>query len=153
VLVCNWPHSVRQNHFFAKMPFIWDSAIHKCSRRFCTICKSKNSVPCQPSGRRVIPSGCPAIQCINRPDDVTCRPDAHQTKASSVRTTWIPVRTFLCVEKIRIAPACIRPDDSAAHPDDLQCSIKLQDFFPNTDMGRLLQLSERNGFPFRLLHP
>jgi len=52
----------------------------------------------------------------------------HQT--SSVRTTWIPIRTFLCVEKLRIAPACIRPDDSAAHPNDSQCSIKLQDFFP-----------------------
>jgi hypothetical protein len=46
-------------------------------------------------------------------------------KASSVRTTWIPVRTFLCVEKLRTAPACICPDVSAAHPDDTQCSTKL----------------------------
>jgi hypothetical protein len=50
---------------------IMDFSIHKCSRRFCTVCKSKNLVPCQPSGRRVIPSGRPAVQCINRPDDVT----------------------------------------------------------------------------------
>jgi hypothetical protein len=54
------------------------------------------------------------------------------TKASSVRTTWIFVQTFLCVEKLRTAPASIRPDVSTARLDDSQCSIKLQDFFPNT---------------------
>jgi len=125
LLVCNWPHSIGQNHFFVKMLYIRDSAIHECSRRFCTICKSKNSVPCQPSGQRVIPSGRPAVQCINYPDDVTYHTDAHQTEASSVRTTWIPIQTFLCVEKLRTAPACIRPDVLVARPDDSQCSIKL----------------------------
>jgi len=45
---------------------------------------------------------------------VPYRLDAHQTKASSVQTTWIPVRTFLSVEKLRTALACIRPDDSAS---------------------------------------
>jgi hypothetical protein len=49
---------------------------------------------------------------------------------SSVQTTWIPVRTFLCVEKLPTAPACIRPDDS-------QCSIKLQDFFPKHRYGKI----------------
>jgi hypothetical protein len=141
LLVCNWPHSVGQNHFFVKMFFIRDSVIQKYTRRFCTVCKSENSVPCQPSGRRVIPSGCLAIQCINRPDDVTYLLDAHQTKASFDWTMWILVRTFLCVEKLRTAPACIRPDDSAARSDDPKCSIKLQGFFPNTDMGRLLESS------------
>jgi len=58
------------------------------------------------------------------------RPDAHQTKASSVWTTWIPVRTFLYVEKLRTAPACIRSDNS-------QCSIKLQDFFPKHRDGKI----------------
>jgi hypothetical protein len=128
LLVCNWPHSVGQNHFFIKMLFIRDSTIQKCFRRFCTICKSENSVSCQPSGR-------PAVQCINGLDDVTYSPDAHQTKASFVRTMWIPVQTFLCVEKLRTVPACIRPDDSASRLDDLQCLIKLQDFFPKIDMG------------------
>jgi hypothetical protein len=65
------------------------------------------------------------------------RPDAHQTKASSVRTTWVPVRTFLCVEKLRTAPACICPDDSAARPDNPQCLIKLQDFFPKHRYGKI----------------
>jgi hypothetical protein len=127
MLVCNWPHSVGQNHFFVNMLFNSDSAIQKCSRRFCTVCKSENSVPCQPSGRRVIPSGHPAIQSSSRPNDVAYRPDAHHTKASFIRTTRIPVRTFLCVEKLRTAPTCIGPNDP-------QCSIKLQDFFPNTDI-------------------
>jgi hypothetical protein len=27
LFVCNWPHSVGQNHFFVKMLFIRDSAI------------------------------------------------------------------------------------------------------------------------------
>jgi hypothetical protein len=56
------------------------------------------------------------------------RLDAHLSKASSVRTTWIPVRTFLCVEKLQTAPACIRPDYSAARPDDTQCSTKALGF-------------------------
>jgi hypothetical protein len=73
MLVCNWPHSVGQNHFFVKMLFIRDSAIQKCSRTLCTVCKSENSVSCQSSGRCVIPSGCLAVQYINRPDDV----DSH----------------------------------------------------------------------------
>jgi hypothetical protein len=90
----------------------------------------KNLVPCQPSGRRDIPSGRLAIQSTSRPDDVSYRPDAHQTKASSIRTTWIPVRTFLYVEKLRTALACICPDVLAACPNNSQCSIKLQDFFP-----------------------
>jgi hypothetical protein len=55
----------------------------------------------------------------------------------AVRTTWIPVRTFLCVEKLRNAPACIRPDDSVARSDDSQCSIKPQDFFPKHRYGKI----------------
>jgi hypothetical protein len=97
LLVCifNWPHSVGQNHFFVKMLVIMDFAIQKCSRRFCTVCKSENSASCQSSERHVIPSGSWAVQCINHLDDVTYHLDAHQTKASSIRTTWILVGTFL----------------------------------------------------------
>jgi hypothetical protein len=73
----------------------------------------------------------------SRPDDVSYRPDAHQTKASSIWTKWISVWTFLCVEKLRTAPACIRPDDLAARPDDSQCSIKLQDFIPKHRYGKI----------------
>jgi hypothetical protein len=75
------------------------------------------------------------------------RPDAQLSIASSVRTTWFSVRTFLFVEKLQTAPACIRPDVSAAHPDDLQCSTSFRISFQNTIMGRLLQPSGRRGFP------
>jgi hypothetical protein len=60
----------------------------------------------------------------SHPDDVSYCLDAYLSNASSVWTTWIPVRTFLYVKKLRNALACIRPDDSAACPDDSQCSIK-----------------------------
>jgi hypothetical protein len=113
------------------MLFNKDSTIQSTSRRFCVDYKSENSIPCQPSGRRVIPSGRLAVQSSNRPDDVSNRPDAHKTKASSVQTTWIFVRTFLCVEKLRTAPAYIRSDVSVVLSDDSQCSTKLQISFQN----------------------
>jgi hypothetical protein len=58
---------------------------------------------------------------------VSYRPDAHQTKASSVRT-------FLYVEKLRTAPACIHPDVSVARPDDPQCSTKASGFLSKTQI-------------------
>jgi len=146
VLVCNWPYSVGQNHFVVKMLFNRDSTIQSTSRRFCADYKSENSIPCQPSGRHVIPFRRPTVQWISRSDDVTNLPDAIQTKASSVRMKWIPVRTFLCVKKLRIASACIHPNVSATRPDNFQCSTKLQIFFPKPDMGRLPQPSGRRGF-------
>jgi hypothetical protein len=148
VLVCNWTHSVGQNHFVVKMLFNSDSTIQSTSRRFCADYKSKNSIPCQPSGRRVIPSRCPTVQSFSRPDDVSYRLDAHQTKASSVRTTWIPVRTFLCVEKLQTAPlASVR---SFQQPVRTTLSVrpKLHIFFPKSNMGRLLQSSGRRRFSF-----
>jgi hypothetical protein len=48
------------------MLFNRDSAIQSASRRFCTIYKSENLVPCQPSGR-------PTVQSIIRPDLPLCR--------------------------------------------------------------------------------
>jgi hypothetical protein len=146
LLVCNWPHFVGQNHFVVKILFNMDSTIQNTSRRFYADYKSENSIPCQPSGRRVIPFGRPVVQSFSLPNDMSYRLDTHQTKASSVWTTWIPVWTFLCVEKLRTATACIRPDVSTARPDNSQCSIKLQIFFPKSNMGRLLQPSGRHGF-------
>jgi hypothetical protein len=69
LLVCNWPHSVGLNHFFVIMFSNRDSAIQSASKRFCTVYKSENSVACQLSGRRDIPSGHPIVQSIIRPDD------------------------------------------------------------------------------------
>jgi len=144
--------------------FYPESILHLCSsRRFCEVFKEvhfssllavRTLIRQQHlSGQRVIPFGRPTVQCINHSDNVTYHPEVHQTKASSVWTTWIPVWTFLCVEKLRTASTCILLDDSAARPEDPQCSIKLQDFFPNTDMERLLQPSGGRGFLSGRAHP
>jgi hypothetical protein len=39
---------------------------------------------------------------------VPYRPDARQTKASSVQTTWISVRTLICIEKLLFQLASVR---------------------------------------------
>jgi hypothetical protein len=126
LLVCNWLHSVGQNHFFAMM------LLNKVSLFRVLLedsASQKNRIPC------------------SRSDDVTYCQDAQLSKASSVRMT----RTFrpdlpLC-RKLRIAPACICSDVLATCPDDTQCSTSYGISFHNTDMGRSLQLSGRCGFP------
>jgi hypothetical protein len=89
------------------MLFNRDSTIQKCFRGFCTVCKSEKLVPCQPSGRRVIPSGRSYVLSSSHPDDVSYRPNARQTKASSVRTTWISIRTLICIEKLMVQLASV----------------------------------------------
>jgi len=66
------------------------------------------SFPCQPSGRCVIPSGRSSVHSSSRLDDVPYCPDARQTKASSIRTTWIFVRTLLCIEKLLFPLVSVR---------------------------------------------
>jgi len=70
---------------------------------------------------------CSQIPCI-RPDDMVFYPDTHQS--SNIRLDDVIygldaqlskasfVQTFLCVEKLRTVPTCIRPDVSAARLDD-----------------------------------
>jgi hypothetical protein len=58
----------------------------------------------------------------------------HLTKASSVRTSWIPVRTFPFVEKFQTSLACIRPDVSATRPHDTQCPTKASGFYSKTQI-------------------
>jgi hypothetical protein len=123
LLVCNWAHSVGQNHFFVMMLFNRDSAIQSASRRFCTIYKSKNSVPCQSTYHTVRTSNCPK----------------HHPSGQRE----LSVRTFLCVDKLRTAPTCVRLDVSAARLDDSQCSTSFRISFQNTIMGSSLQPSRR----------
>jgi hypothetical protein len=61
LLVCNWPNSVGQNHFFVIILLNRDFAIQSASKRFCTIYKLEKSDPLQPSRRHDIPSGCPSV--------------------------------------------------------------------------------------------
>jgi len=136
MLVCNWPHSVGQNHFFVMMLFNRDSAIQTTSRRICTIYKLENLVPCQQSGRCDIPSRTP-----------------NYPKHHSSGWRELSVRTFFCVEKLQIAPACIRPNVSTARLDDSQCSTSFRISFQNIVMGSSLQPSWRSGFPSGRAHP
>jgi hypothetical protein len=54
---------------------------------------------------------------------VIYRPDAQLSKHHPSERQELSVQPFLCVEKLRTAPACIRPNVLAAHPNTTQCSI------------------------------
>jgi hypothetical protein len=94
----------------------------------------KNSVPCQPSGRRVIPSGRPTVQTIIRPDDENfpSRPSFvprsfELLQLISVRTFQQHVRTNLSVRqalgflsKTQLwEDCCNHLDDVDSRPDAL----------------------------------
>jgi len=72
MLVCDWLHSIGQNHFYVMMLLNRNSVIQSSSRRFCTVYKSEKLDPLHLSGQRDISSRRLTVQ------------------ASSVRTT----RTF-----------------------------------------------------------
>jgi hypothetical protein len=94
-----------------------------------------------------IPSKSNRIPCI-RPNDMIFRQDAQLSKHHPSGRRELSIRTFLCVEKLRTAPGCIRLDVSGTRPDTFQCSTRKSISFQNTDMGRQLQPSERCVFPF-----
>jgi hypothetical protein len=74
-------------------------------------------VPCQPSGRCVIPSEHPSVYCSIRPDDVSFRPDMRQT-------------SIIC------------PDDVSFRPNIRQTSIICLDdvFLPSGHLYRIEKL-------------
>jgi len=108
LLVCDWPHSDWTKSLICKDAFQQGFHYSEVFQRFCTIYKSEISVPCQPSGRRVIKSGRSSVHSSKRLDDVPYGLDTRQTKASSVRTTWIFVQTLLCIEKLLFHLASVR---------------------------------------------
>jgi len=130
LLVCNWLHSVGQNHFYVMMLLNRDSAIQRSSRRFCTVYKSEKSNPLEPSGRRDIPSGCPTVQSIICPDSSGPSSVSRSFKLfhlASVQTFQKHVRTTLSVwpamgflSKTRIwEDRCNHPNNVDSHPDVL----------------------------------
>jgi hypothetical protein len=94
LLVCNWPHSVRQNHLFVKMLFNKDSAIQKCFQKTLHSLQVRkfNSLPAV--RWRVIPSGRPSVQSIIRPDDVDSRPNLPLCREASNCSSLHPFRRF-----------------------------------------------------------
>jgi hypothetical protein len=135
LLICNWPHSVGQNHFFVMMLLNRDSTIQIASRRFFTIYSQKNLIP------------------SSRQDDVIYRPDAHLSKASSVRMT----RTFhpglpLCQEALNrsnLHPSGRFSSMSGRHSEFDQ----LQDFFPKQRYGKIATTVQTTWIPVRRAHP
>jgi hypothetical protein len=134
LLVCNWLHSVGQNHFFVMMLLNRDSAIQSASRRFCTIYKSEKSDPLQPSRRHDIPSRRPTVQSIICSDDENFPSGPSSLSRSfellqfpSVRTLQQHVRTTLSVRPAMGFPSktqiwkdcCNRLDDADSRPDAL----------------------------------
>jgi hypothetical protein len=126
---------IGQNHLYVKMLFSRDSTIQKCFRGFYTVCKSKKLVPCQPSRRRVIPSGRSSIHSSSHPDDLSYRPDARQTKASSIRTTWISVRTLICIEKLLFQLASVRTIQQTVRTS---LSDRASDFLSKSKYGKIV---------------
>jgi hypothetical protein len=125
VLVCNWPHSVGQNHFFLKMFFNRDSAIQKCFQKILQSLQVRKF------------SSLPA-------DRTPICPKHHPSRGRE-----LSVRTFLCVEKIRTTPACIRPDVSTAHLDDSQGSTSFRISFQNIVIGKIIATIRTMWIPVR----
>jgi hypothetical protein len=136
LLVYNWSHFVRQNHFIVMILFNKDSAIQKCFqkilhslqvrkfrslpavRTMCHTVQMQIKLKHHPSGRRGFPSG---------PSSVSR--SFEMLQLASVRTIQQPIWTTLNVRsRFRIS-------------------------FQNTDMGILLQQSERHGFQSGRAHP
>jgi hypothetical protein len=94
VLVCNWLHFIRQNHFYVMMHLNRDSTIQSSFRRFCTVYKSEKSDPLQPSGRRDIPSRRSSVQSIICPDDENFPSGPSSVSRSFELLQLASVRTF-----------------------------------------------------------
>jgi hypothetical protein len=131
LLVCSLPHSVGQNHFSVKMFFNRDFAIQSASRRFCIVYKSENSVPCQPSRRRDIPSRRPTVQSIIRPDDENFLSRASSVSRGFELLQLATVRTFQQHVRMTLSvrPAMRFPSktqlwkDRYNRPDDVDSSL------------------------------
>jgi hypothetical protein len=64
-------------------------------------CESEEfQVPCQPSGRCVIPSGRPSVYCSISPDDVSFRPDIRQTSTICPDDVLLPSGHLHHIEKL-----------------------------------------------------
>jgi hypothetical protein len=94
----------------------------------------KNPVPCQLSGRRVIPSGRPSVQSIIRPVDVDSRPDLPLCREASNCSSLHPSGRFSSL---------------FGRHSVFDQSFRIS--FQNTNMGRSLQPSRRCGFPLDTL--
>jgi hypothetical protein len=125
---------IGQNHLYVKMLFNRDSTIQKCFRRFYTVFKLEILVPCQPSGRSVIPSRRTSVHSSSLQDDMPYLLDARQTKASSVQTMWISVWTLIYIEKLLFQLAFVR---TTQQPIRTTLSDRASDFLSKSKYGKI----------------
>jgi hypothetical protein len=71
-------------------------------------CCQEIQVPCQPSGRCVIPSGRQSVYCSIRPDDVSSRPDARQSSNIRPDDVLLQSEPLHCIEKLLFQLASVR---------------------------------------------
>jgi hypothetical protein len=96
-------------------------------------------------------SGSPSVQSASRPNNVSYRPDAHLSKASSARTT----RTFrsdlsLCREVSNCSSLHLSRRFSSPS-GQLSVFDKLQDFFPKHSYGKIAAVVRTTWIPI-LMH-
>jgi hypothetical protein len=100
-LFCVWTKSLMCNDAVNK-----DSTFRVMSED--SACETEEfQVPCQPSGRCVIPSGHPSVYCSIRPDDVSFRPDIRQTSIICPDDVLLPSGHLHRIEKLlcQISPS------------------------------------------------
>jgi len=128
------------------MLFNRDSTIHKCSRVSALSASQEKLVPCQPSGRHVIPSGRSSVHSSSRLDNMPYGPDARQTKASSVRTKWISVQTLICIEKLLFQLASVR---TTQQPVRTTLSDRALDFLSKSKYEKIAATVRTTWIPVR----
>jgi hypothetical protein len=93
-LFCVWTKSLMCNDAVNK-----DSTFRVMSKD--SACESEEfQVPCQPSGRCVIPSGRPSVYCSIHPDDVSFRPDIRKTSIICPDDVLLPSGHLHRIEKL-----------------------------------------------------
>jgi hypothetical protein len=100
--------------------------------------------------QRVIPSGRSSIHSSSHSDNVPYRPDARQTKVSSVRMTWITVRTFLCIVKLLFLLASVR---MSQQPVRMTLSDRASDFLSKIKYGKIASTVRTMWIPVRTHSP
>jgi hypothetical protein len=65
-------------------------------------------IPCQLSGRRVIPSGCPSVHCSIRADDVFISTRRQTDQHHPFGRRIFSIRTLHCIEKLLFQLASVR---------------------------------------------
>jgi hypothetical protein len=128
-LFCVWTKSLMCNDAVNR-----DSTFRMMSED--SVCESEEfQVPCQPSGRCVIPSGRPSVYCSIRPEDVSFRPDIRQTSIICSDDVFLPsghlhrIEKLLCqlassgrllvLERFTDSFQVSRKGRSINHPDDV----------------------------------